>query len=62
LRQGPTGAIVVIEADVNGHHFRVTRIADTDDDKVFDVHPEPGGLGEESPTLRVNAVSVGMSS
>ena len=38
LRQGATGAIVVIEADVDGHHFRVKRIADTDDSKVCEVH------------------------
>ena len=38
LGQGATGAIVVIEADVDGHHFRVKRIADTDDSKVFEVH------------------------
>ena len=37
LGQGATGAIVVIEADVDGHHFRVKRIADTDDSKVFEV-------------------------
>jgi hypothetical protein len=38
LRQGATGAILVIEADVDGHRFRVKRIADTDDSKVFEVH------------------------
>jgi hypothetical protein len=38
LGQGATGAIVVIEADVDGHHFRVKRIADTDDSKVCEVH------------------------
>jgi hypothetical protein len=27
-----------IEADIDGHHFRVKRIADTDDYKVFEVH------------------------
>jgi hypothetical protein len=38
LGQGVTGAIVVIEVDVDGHHFRVKRVADTDDCKVFEVH------------------------
>jgi hypothetical protein len=38
LGQGATGAIVVIEADVDGRHFRVKRIADTDDSKVCEVH------------------------
>jgi hypothetical protein len=38
LGQGATGAIVVIEADVEGRHFRVKRIADTDDFKVCEVH------------------------
>jgi hypothetical protein len=27
-----------IEADIDGHHFRVKRIADTEDYKVFEVH------------------------
>jgi hypothetical protein len=38
VRQGATGAIVVIEANVDEHHFRVKRIADTDDSQVFEVH------------------------
>jgi hypothetical protein len=38
LEQRVTCAIVVIEADVDGHHFRVKRVADTDDSKVFEVH------------------------
>jgi hypothetical protein len=38
LGQGATGAIVGIEADVDGHHVRVKRIADTDNSKVFEVH------------------------
>jgi hypothetical protein len=38
LRQGATGSIVGIEAVMDRLHFRVKQIADTDDDKVFDVH------------------------
>jgi hypothetical protein len=38
LRQGAIGALVVIEADVDGHPFRVKPIADADDSKVFAVH------------------------
>jgi hypothetical protein len=38
LGQGATGAIVVIEADVDGRHLRIKRMADTDDSKVCEVH------------------------
>jgi hypothetical protein len=38
LGQGATGAIVVIEADVDGQHVPVKRIADTDDSQVCEVH------------------------
>jgi hypothetical protein len=38
LRQVVTGALVVIEADVDGHYFGVKRVADADDDNVFEGH------------------------
>jgi hypothetical protein len=38
LGQGATGAIVVIEAHVDGRPFPVKRIADTDDSKACEVH------------------------